>query len=378
MTRLIIISIVVVIWTTTVVQAQNTGILEDRDYKFKENKEITDDFKPMSEPILNIPSLISEANKTGAISEKSNLPEEVEFTNKSPFPQKNLFTEEKLNKKLKSEGIKYDPKTYATDDLVYTGYTFNNGLIFPIDLREDRSAGITDGVKPKGNNAKGLTITSSFGWRSGGFHNAPDIAGGVGENGVAQAHNYYAPINCKIISLQKLSGGYGNEVTIEFSLGDEYKYRMLFGHMDYISPKLKVGDTIPQGTYLGRMGKTGQVTGSHLHWEAVRYKSGAQLAVYPPVTNIYNKNTLYAVSGNTVKYLGNEQAKKAEAIVFEPTRIYGNLGTGKSFAEWYKKIGIGSYPSSTATNSKVPWVQFPNGPDKKEVPWPEPRDYKIS
>ncbi len=366
-----------VVCTTSIVYAQNTGVLDDRDYKFKENREITDDFKPASEPILNIPSLISEASKTGAISEKSTLPKEVEFTKKSPFSQQKIFTEEKLNKRLKSEGIKYDPETYATDDLVYTGYTFNNGLIFPIDLRKDRAVGITKGVKPKGNSPKGLTITSPFGWRSGGFHNAPDIAGGIGENGVTQAHNYYAPTNCKIISLQYLSGGYGNEVTIEFSIGDEYKYRMLFGHMDYISPKLKVGDTIPQGTYLGRMGKTGKVTGSHLHWEAARYKSGAQLSVYPPVTNIHGRNTLYSYSGNTVKYLGNAQSKKAEAIVFEPTRLYGNLGTGKSFAEWYKKIGIGSYPASTAINTKVPWMQLPNGPDRKEVPWPEPRDYKV-
>lgn len=57
------------------------------------------------------------------------------------------------------------------------------------------------------------------------------------------------------------AGGWGNYV----SVGDSSGRRHIFCHLD--SVKVKVGDRVERGTVIGIMGKTGNATGVHLHYE---------------------------------------------------------------------------------------------------------------
>jgi murein DD-endopeptidase MepM/ murein hydrolase activator NlpD len=62
--------------------------------------------------------------------------------------------------------------------------------------------------------------------------------------------------------------GYGNMTLIRHSDGVTTAY----AHQSSIG--VRVGQTVARGEYIGRMGATGNVTGSHLHFET-RRSSGA-------------------------------------------------------------------------------------------------------
>ena len=60
-------------------------------------------------------------------------------------------------------------------------------------------------------------------------------------------------------------GSYGRKVEIRHSNGIQTWY----GHMSKI--KVRVGQKVSVGTVIGRVGNTGNVTGTHLHFEVRRY-----------------------------------------------------------------------------------------------------------
>lgn len=60
------------------------------------------------------------------------------------------------------------------------------------------------------------------------------------------------------------SGGYGNLVIVRHDKG----YTTYYGHLNKITTR--VGANVGQGTMIGRMGSTGNSTGSHLHFEVRR------------------------------------------------------------------------------------------------------------
>jgi murein DD-endopeptidase MepM/ murein hydrolase activator NlpD len=57
-------------------------------------------------------------------------------------------------------------------------------------------------------------------------------------------------------------GGYGRAVILDHGRG----YTTLYGHMSAFG-KIKMGQRIPQGTVIGRVGMTGLASGPHLHYE---------------------------------------------------------------------------------------------------------------
>lgn len=59
----------------------------------------------------------------------------------------------------------------------------------------------------------------------------------------------------------KYNGGYGNYVVISHPNGTQ----TLYGHLDDVTTKL--GEVVSQGQPIGTVGKTGRVTGAHLHFE---------------------------------------------------------------------------------------------------------------
>jgi len=63
------------------------------------------------------------------------------------------------------------------------------------------------------------------------------------------------------VSLDDLSGGYGHYVLIAHPNGTKTRY----AHMEKIS--VSVGLYVKQGEILGTMGRTGDATGCHVHFE---------------------------------------------------------------------------------------------------------------
>ena len=73
----------------------------------------------------------------------------------------------------------------------------------------------------------------------------------------------YAARNGKVI-FAGYSGGYGNLVIVRHDKG----YTTYYGHLNQINTK--VGANVIAGNLIGRMGNTGNSTGSHLHFEVRR------------------------------------------------------------------------------------------------------------
>jgi murein DD-endopeptidase MepM/ murein hydrolase activator NlpD len=115
--------------------------------------------------------------------------------------------------------------------------------------------------------------TSSFGWRthpitgSRRFHSGLDIGAPMGAPVVAAGSG-------TIISAGWV-GGYGKAIVIEHN-GVQ---RTLYGHLSEVF--VQPGQTIEQGTVIGRVGNTGNSTGPHLHFEARVSSSEGWVAVDP-------------------------------------------------------------------------------------------------
>ncbi|HDR5353905.1 TPA: peptidoglycan DD-metalloendopeptidase family protein [Bacillus thuringiensis] len=104
------------------------------------------------------------------------------------------------------------------------------------------------------------TITSPFGPRWGTIHKGIDYSCQDGVTAIASSKS-------GVVELAKFGeggsgfGGYGNVVVINHGNG----YWSLYGHMSSIT--VQEGQNIGVGQQVGVCGKTGQVTGPHLHFE---------------------------------------------------------------------------------------------------------------
>jgi murein DD-endopeptidase MepM/ murein hydrolase activator NlpD len=115
--------------------------------------------------------------------------------------------------------------------------------------------------------------TSGFGWRthpitgSRRFHSGIDIGAPMGAPVVAAGSG-------TVITAGRL-GGYGNAVVIQHNGVQQ----TLYGHLSevFVLP----GQTIEQGTVVGRVGSTGNSTGPHLHFESRMSTVDGWVAVDP-------------------------------------------------------------------------------------------------
>ncbi|MCE4026594.1 MULTISPECIES: M23 family metallopeptidase [unclassified Microbacterium] len=112
--------------------------------------------------------------------------------------------------------------------------------------------------------AGSYTLSDGFGAaRSGRSHMGQDFAAPIG------TPIYAAADGCVTIS-QDGYGGYGE--TIELShpaLSGANAISTLYGHMNYGSRAVSVGQCVTAGQYLGEVGNTGWVSGSCLHFEVL-------------------------------------------------------------------------------------------------------------
>lgn len=102
-------------------------------------------------------------------------------------------------------------------------------------------------------------LTSGFGWRRDPlrrytkFHSGIDIAAGSGTSLFAVADG--------TVVRSEYTNGYGNVIEIDHGFGIETKY----AHCS--RRKVRAGDRVERGDYIGTMGSTGRSTGPHLHFE---------------------------------------------------------------------------------------------------------------
>ncbi|WP_124728511.1 M23 family metallopeptidase [Staphylospora marina] len=99
------------------------------------------------------------------------------------------------------------------------------------------------------------SITSKFGWRSGRQHKGIDIWSSARSNALIRAA---AP---GVVKEAGYSGNYGNIVVIDHGGG----WTTAYAHLSRIG--VSKGETVERGRVIGNMGRSGNATGYHLHFE---------------------------------------------------------------------------------------------------------------
>lgn len=113
--------------------------------------------------------------------------------------------------------------------------------------------------------ANNACISSGFGERWNRVHKGLDIA--------ARPASRVFSAGAGTIIESGMNGGYGLTVLIDHGHNVYTRY----AHLNYVEPNIKVGETVHYGEPLGLMGKSGHVTGIHLHYEILTgtYVAGA-------------------------------------------------------------------------------------------------------
>lgn len=107
---------------------------------------------------------------------------------------------------------------------------------------------------------KGYRITSNFGYRIHPISKVRKLHAGVD---LVKNHNdpIHAFVNGKVSFAGRNHQGFGNLVIVNESNG----YRHFYAHLNSVN--VRTGQQVTTNTVIGRQGATGNVTGSHLHYE---------------------------------------------------------------------------------------------------------------
>ena len=122
---------------------------------------------------------------------------------------------------------------------------------------------VREDTRPAGRPVKSGWISSRYGWRKDPFsgkktlHRGLDFAGKKGSAIIAVADG--------VVSLAGNRSGYGK--TVEIRHGNGYVTR--YAHNSELM--VQVGDLVRQGQVIAAMGRSGRATGTHLHFEVIRY-----------------------------------------------------------------------------------------------------------
>ncbi len=110
--------------------------------------------------------------------------------------------------------------------------------------------------------ADGSVVTSGFGWRQDpltgvpAFHKGIDVRATYGDAVTAAGSG-------RVVVAQS-QGGYGQTVVVDHGGGRQTRY----AHLSAVG--VQVGDTVAAGDPVGRAGRSGRATGTHVHFEATQ------------------------------------------------------------------------------------------------------------
>ena len=104
-------------------------------------------------------------------------------------------------------------------------------------------------------------ITSTMGMRKDPVTGAPAYHRGL-DIGVERGKPVFATAAGKV-TFSGYSGNYGNLIVIDHGFGLQTRY----GHL--LASTVKVGQQVPRGGTIGKVGATGRATGHHLHYEVI-------------------------------------------------------------------------------------------------------------
>ncbi len=100
----------------------------------------------------------------------------------------------------------------------------------------------------------------------------------------AEGTKLYACHDGKIIAQSVDSYG-GHFLYLQIRVGLIFKVTAVYWHLQAGSNQFKTGTKVKAGTFIARMGKTGKVTGPHLHFGLMRNRRGTSLS------DLYRKAT---------------------------------------------------------------------------------------
>ncbi len=154
-------------------------------------------------------------------------------------------------------------KKYAEklDELKYICYNINNK--YYIHIPEERIDQTTRAffldvkLKPPLDH---YWLSSDYGYRQSPFGGKKQFHKGI-DMAAPEGTSVYACKSGKIISTVKLDKTFGNYIVIKHSNG----LSSIYAHLSKIN--VKMGELVSTGQEIGKVGKTGQVTGAHLHFE---------------------------------------------------------------------------------------------------------------
>lgn len=138
----------------------------------------------------------------------------------------------------------------------------------------------------------GSTLTSGYGYRWGGFHYGIDLS----TTTAAVGGPVKAPTDF-VVTRAFDAGGSGNQTAGTYVKGNNGQFTFTFAHGADNTLAVAQGQTITKGTTLFMEGGTGNVTGTHLHFEIIDgvhadpwappYNNGAQFMDPLPILRSY-------------------------------------------------------------------------------------------
>lgn len=101
-----------------------------------------------------------------------------------------------------------------------------------------------------------------------------------------------------IVQLAQHSRSYGKYITVRHNS----EYTTLYAHMSKFHPQIKRGSRIKQGQVIGYVGSTGSATGTHLHYEVIRYGRPINpVKAHPHISNSLEGQRLLAFKSQKKK-----------------------------------------------------------------------------
>lgn len=176
---------------------------------------------------------------------------------------------------------------------------------------------------------KGYRITSNFGYRIHPISKVRKLHGGVD---LVKNHNdpIYAFRNGTVSFAGRNNQGFGNLVIVNEPNG----YRNFYAHLNSIN--VKKGQKVTTNTMIGRQGATGNVTGSHLHFE------------------VRNKNN---IAVDPIKYINS---KGGEKRVVTKLKVDGYRGKA-TIKRWQQFLGTTQDGKISKTSNAIKkWQAFLN------------------